>query len=88
MGEDIHYNIIHAQSNPGHIVHGSNQHSGHNKDDDGLVVKVAHTLGIEAARRTIMAEIKYTMESHGMSIDIRYTRSSCRSKFIEYKVSA
>ena len=36
-------------------------------------MQVAHTLGIEAARRTIMAEIKYTMESHGMSIDIRYS---------------
>jgi hypothetical protein len=36
---------------------------------------VACTLGIEAARRTIMAEIKYTMESHGMSIDIRYLLS-------------
>ena len=30
---------------------------------------VADTLGIEAARRTIIHEITYTMESHGMSID-------------------
>ncbi len=30
------------------------------------------TLGIEAARMTIMKEIQYTMESHGMSIDRRH----------------
>lgn len=30
------------------------------------------TLGIEAARRTIMEEIEYTMKSHGMSIDHRH----------------
>lgn len=30
------------------------------------------TLGIEAARKTIMNEINYTMGSHGMSIDIRH----------------
>ncbi|XP_045213702.1 DNA-directed RNA polymerase III subunit RPC1-like isoform X1 [Mercenaria mercenaria] len=30
------------------------------------------TLGIEAARTTIMNEINYTMSSHGMSIDIRH----------------
>lgn len=30
------------------------------------------TLGIEAARKTIMNEIVYTMESHGMSIDSRH----------------
>jgi len=35
-------------------------------------LEVAATLGIEAARKTIMNEIKYTMESHGMSIDIRH----------------
>jgi len=35
-------------------------------------LEVAHTLGIEAARTTIMDEVKYTMESHGMSIDIRH----------------
>ena len=35
-------------------------------------LEVASTLGIEAARKTIMAEVKYTMESHGMSIDIRH----------------
>lgn len=35
-------------------------------------LEVASTLGIEAARRTIMKEIQYTMDSHGMSIDIRH----------------
>jgi len=30
------------------------------------------TLGIEAARETIMKEIKYTMAEHGMSIDARH----------------
>merc|ERR1712098_794072 len=35
-------------------------------------LEVAATLGIEAARTTIMNEVKYTMESHGMSIDIRH----------------
>jgi len=35
-------------------------------------LEVAATLGIEAARKTIMNEIRYTMESHGMSIDIRH----------------
>merc|ERR1712013_473571 len=37
-----------------------------------VLLEVAVTLGIEAARKTIMNEIKYTMESHGMSIDIRH----------------
>lgn len=31
-----------------------------------------HTLGIEAARQTIIKEIQFTMESHGMSIDKRH----------------
>lgn len=35
--------------------------------------EVFRTLGIEAARKTIMEEINYTMSSHGMSIDIRHT---------------
>ncbi len=30
------------------------------------------TLGVEAARSTIMNEIVYTMTNHGMSIDIRH----------------
>ena len=35
-------------------------------------MEVEKTLGIEAARKTIMDEINYTMGSHGMSIDIRH----------------
>ena len=34
--------------------------------------EVGATLGIEAARQTIMNEIKVTMESHGMYIDRRH----------------
>lgn len=37
------------------------------------VMECEKTLGIEAARHSIMAEIKYTMGSHGMSIDERHT---------------
>jgi DNA-directed RNA polymerase III subunit RPC1 len=36
------------------------------------ILEVESTLGIEAARSTIMNEIVYTMESHGMSIDCRH----------------
>ncbi|KZO94824.1 beta and beta-prime subunits of DNA dependent RNA-polymerase [Calocera viscosa TUFC12733] len=36
------------------------------------VIEVGKVLGIEAARRTIVNEIQYTMESHGMSIDPRH----------------
>jgi DNA-directed RNA polymerase beta' subunit len=36
------------------------------------VIEVAQVLGIEAARRTIINEIQYTMKSHGMSIDPRH----------------
>ena len=35
-------------------------------------LEVAVTLGIEAARAVIMKEIKFTMDSHGMSIDRRH----------------
>jgi len=42
------------------------------KTTSNNTLEVAVTLGIEAARKTIMNEIKYTMESHGMSIDIRH----------------
>ncbi len=34
------------------------------------VIEIQHTLGIEAARRTIVHEIAYTMESHGMRVCI------------------
>ncbi|KAK7113132.1 DNA-directed RNA polymerase III subunit RPC1-like [Littorina saxatilis] len=43
------------------------------KTSSNNIIEVFHTLGIEAARKTIMNEINYTMESHGMSIDIRHT---------------
>lgn len=36
------------------------------------ILEVHKTLGIEAARRTIIDEIQYTMSSHGMTIDIRH----------------
>lgn len=36
------------------------------------IIEVQQVLGIEAARKCIIEEIKYTMESHGMSIDIRH----------------
>ena len=37
------------------------------------VLEAASCLGIEAARTTIMKEIKFTMGSHGMAIDDRHT---------------
>ncbi|KAF8550261.1 beta and beta-prime subunits of DNA dependent RNA-polymerase [Imleria badia] len=36
------------------------------------VIETAQVLGIEAARRTIINEIQFTMSSHGMSIDPRH----------------
>ncbi len=36
------------------------------------VLEVAQTLGIEAARGSIIREIEYTMGSHGMSVDPRH----------------
>lgn len=35
-------------------------------------IEVYNTLGIEAARQTIMTEIKMVMENHGMSVDYRH----------------
>jgi DNA-directed RNA polymerase III subunit RPC1 len=35
-------------------------------------MEVEKVLGIEAARRTVINEIQYTMQSHGMSIDPRH----------------
>ncbi|KAL3824530.1 hypothetical protein ACJIZ3_020559 [Penstemon smallii] len=46
-------------------VHGCETTSNH-------VVEVQKTLGIEAARKTIINEIQYTMKEHGMTIDIRH----------------
>ncbi|KZT20622.1 beta and beta-prime subunits of DNA dependent RNA-polymerase [Neolentinus lepideus HHB14362 ss-1] len=36
------------------------------------IIEVGSVLGIEAARRTIINEIQYTMASHGMNIDPRH----------------
>ncbi|KAF8516014.1 hypothetical protein BU17DRAFT_76736 [Hysterangium stoloniferum] len=36
------------------------------------IIEVASVLGIEAARRTIINEIQYIMQEHGMSIDPRH----------------
>nr|XP_027126239.1 DNA-directed RNA polymerase III subunit 1-like [Coffea arabica] len=36
------------------------------------IMEVQQTLGIEAARSSIIDEIKHTMSSHGMTIDIRH----------------
>ncbi|KAK1271858.1 DNA-directed RNA polymerase II subunit RPB1 [Acorus gramineus] len=36
------------------------------------IIEVWGTLGIEAARKSIIDEMQYTMKSHGMSIDIRH----------------
>jgi len=36
------------------------------------ILEVASVLGIEAARQTIINEIKYTMERHDMIIDPRH----------------
>lgn len=36
------------------------------------VMEIERTLGIEAARRSIMDEVQYTMQQHGMSIDTRH----------------
>lgn len=49
------------------------------------VAEMERVLGIEAARRAIMEEIKTTMGAHGMSIDERHTMllADCMT----YKVS-
>jgi len=35
-------------------------------------MEIEEVLGIEAARQTIINEIQYTMQQHGMRIDIRH----------------
>lgn len=70
-GEGIHNllvegdNLVDVMGTPGVI--GSEVTSNH-------VMAVERCLGIEAARQTIMNEIIYTMESHGMSIDERHVK--------------
>jgi DNA-directed RNA polymerase III subunit RPC1 len=36
------------------------------------IMEIEEVLGIEAARQTIINEIQYTMQQHGMSIDTRH----------------
>ena len=50
------------------------------------VIEVAQVLGIEAARKTIINEINYTMGSHGMSIDPRHVM--LLGDVMSYKVRA
>uniref|UniRef100_A0A0D9W6L6 DNA-directed RNA polymerase subunit n=1 Tax=Leersia perrieri TaxID=77586 RepID=A0A0D9W6L6_9ORYZ len=42
------------------------------KTTSNHIMEVNRTLGIEAARRSIIDEIQYTMKSHGMNIDSRH----------------
>lgn len=49
-------------------------------------LQVEKTLGIEAARTTIINEIQYTMINHGMSIDRRHVM--LLSDLMTYKVRA
>lgn len=49
------------------------------------VIEVAQVLGIEAARRTIINEIQYTMKSHDMIIDPRHVM--LLGDVMTYKVS-
>ncbi|KAF7153706.1 hypothetical protein RHSIM_Rhsim01G0223300 [Rhododendron simsii] len=42
------------------------------KTTSNHVMEVQQVIGIEAARRCIIEEIKYTMASHGMTIDLRH----------------
>ena len=38
------------------------------------IMEIEEVLGIEAARQTIINEIQYTMQSHGMNIDPRHVQ--------------
>lgn len=54
--------------------------------------EVEKTLGIEAARTTIIEEIVYTMVNHGMSIDIRHVMlladlMTCRVSYFFFLIS-
>lgn len=42
------------------------------KTTSNHIMEVQQVIGIEAARRCIIEEIKYTMASHGMTIDLRH----------------
>nr|CAB3484960.1 unnamed protein product [Digitaria exilis] len=56
-------NLLAVMGTPG--VDARNTKSNH-------IMEMCHTLGIEAARRSIIDEIQYTMKSHGMNIDVRH----------------
>ncbi|KAM3959347.1 RNA polymerase III subunit A [Aphomia sociella] len=43
-----------------------------NKTTSNNILEVYHTLGIEAAKSTIISEIQAVMEGHGMSVDRRH----------------
>jgi len=49
------------------------------------IIEVEKVLGIEAARRTIINEIQYTMSQHGMYIDPRHIM--LLGDVMSYKVS-
>ncbi|CCO37689.1 DNA-directed RNA polymerase III subunit C1 [Rhizoctonia solani AG-1 IB] len=42
------------------------------KTTSNHIMEVEQVLGIEAARKTIIGEIQYTMQSHGMNVDPRH----------------
>ncbi|CAL5026703.1 unnamed protein product [Urochloa decumbens] len=56
-------NLLAVMGTPG--VDARNTKSNH-------IMEMSSTLGIEAARRSIIDEIQYTMKSHGMNIDVRH----------------
>ena len=56
-------NLLAVMGTPG--VDARNTKSNH-------IMEMNSTLGIEAARRSIIDEIQYTMKSHGMNIDVRH----------------
>lgn len=45
-----------------------------NRSLSNNIMEIANTLGIEAARTSIIKEIKATMENHGISIDSRHLK--------------
>jgi hypothetical protein len=55
------------------------------KTKSNHIMETNQTLGIEAARRSIIDEIQYTMKSHGMNIDRRHMM--LLADLMTYKVS-
>ena len=55
------------------------------KTKSNHIMETNKTLGIEAARRSIIDEIQYTMKSHGMNIDRRHMM--LLADLMTYKVS-